>query len=83
MKSDTVKSDGLPNWLTIYEAAVMERDKSKALERIAQAEMAIRFRLMALKDSSKEGSEGEVLANALTVLHQLREVNDGHSRGGK
>jgi len=50
-----------PNWRTIYEAAVLERDSSKALQRIAQAEEAIMFRLEALKDSPTEVSEGELL----------------------
>jgi hypothetical protein len=45
MESDSGKSDGLPNWRTIYEAAVLERDSSKALERIAQTEEAMLFRL--------------------------------------
>jgi len=45
MESDSGKPDWLPNWRTIFQAAVLERDSSKALERIDQAEEAILFRL--------------------------------------
>ena len=69
-----VKPDGLPNWRTIYQSAVLESDSSTGQERIAQAEEAIKCRLEALKSGTNDSSEGRSLANALTVLLNLRKI---------
>jgi len=65
----------VPYWRTLYEAAVLELDANKQLERIAEAEHAIKDRMDDM-NRSNDGSEREMLENALTVLGQLRKIAD-------
>ncbi len=66
-------------WQVLYEAAVLELDRAKLLPRIAEAEHAIR---MALEKSNpaSDGVEKEALGNALTVLHDLRQIANDDRR---
>jgi len=65
----------VPYWRTLYEAAVLELDSNKQLERIAEAEHAIMDRMDDL-NRSNDGTEREMLENALTVLAQIRKIAD-------
>ena len=65
----------VPYWRTLYEAAVLELDANKQLERIAEAEHAIMDRIDDL-NRSNDRAEREMLDNALTVLGQLRKIAD-------
>jgi len=61
-------------WRILYEAAILELDKSKIVDRIAEAECAILDRLEELNHS--DGSESEALMNALNAIHDLRKITN-------
>lgn len=64
----------LPVWRVLYEAAVLELDRAKLLQtRIPEAEHAIGERIKDLNRFA-DVSEAEALANALTVLRDLRKM---------
>jgi len=66
-----------PQWRALYEAAVLELDQDKLLQRIDEAKHAIMDRMEDL-GRSKGGTENEELMNALTALgdlHRLAESN--------
>ena len=68
------------HWKNLYEAAVLELDRNKMLQRIAQAERAVAERL---EVATKSGNaEAETLTNALIVLRDLRKMasSDGHGQ---
>jgi len=56
----------LPYWRLLQEAAILELDHSKMVERVAEAEHAIMDRMEDLKRSN--GSESDALVNALHAL---------------
>ena len=57
------------NWRLRYEAAILELDHSRMVERIAEAERAIMDRIEDVKRS--DGSESEALMNALDAPRAL------------
>ncbi len=61
------------NWKHLYEAAVLELNAEKALQRIDEAASAIRLRI---EDVSRSGDslEAEQLLNAFNALLDLRTV---------
>jgi len=68
------------DWRILFEAAILELDKSKIVERIAEAERAIMDRMEELNHS--EPSESEALMNALNAIHDLRKIanSDGQAQ---
>jgi hypothetical protein len=63
-----------PVWRVLYEAAVLELDRTRLLgTRIPEAERAITERIKDLNRFA-DVSEAEALANALTVLSDLRKM---------
>ena len=66
-----------PVWKTLYEAALLELDRTKMLQRIADAEEAVRDRMKRVSSAS-DGIETQLLLNSLTVLGDLRKMaNNG------
>jgi len=65
-------------WRTLYEAAVLELDRNKLLQRIAEAQHAIMGRISEYEDMnrSEDGFESEALINALNALRDLRKIAD-------
>jgi len=80
MEADT-RDWAFANWRLRCEAAILELDHSRMVERIAEAERAIMDRLEDLKRS--DGSESEALMNALDALRVLRKIanSDGQPQG--
>jgi len=72
MESDST-SDRTTKWRSLYEAAIMELDRHKFLERITEAEHAIMDRLEDL-NRSNDGSESEALTNALNALRDISQL---------
>ncbi len=64
-----------PEWRKLYEAAVLELDEQKILQRVADAEQAVKQRMDDVYRASPDGAaESEALVNALTVLLDLRKM---------
>jgi hypothetical protein len=61
-------------WQDLYEAALFEGDRNKALERIAEAESAIGVRARVLFNQPHDGIEERRALNA--ALHTLRFLKD-------
>ena len=72
METDSVNLE-VSYWCTLYEAAVLELDGNKQIERIVDAEYAITDRMVHL-NRSNDGSEIQMLENALAVLVELRKI---------
>ena len=70
-----------PQWRILYEAAVLELDRDKLLQRITEAKDVIMDRMEDL-NRSEDGAETEELMNALNALHDLRKMadSDGQSQ---
>jgi len=64
-----------PQWRGLYEAAVLELDHDKLLERIAEARKAILDRVEDLF-RLEVGTEDEELMSALIALGDLRKMAD-------
>jgi hypothetical protein len=64
-------------WKVLYQAAVLELDRNRILQRIAEAESAINERIAVAVRASTGLEEVEGLTNALTVLHDLRKMAIG------
>jgi len=63
------------DWGKLYRAAVLESDRSKLLQRIEQAEVAIRERSRSLsKSPGNDRKEQEVISRALQILSLLRKA---------
>jgi len=63
------------NWGKLYRAAVLESDRSKLLQRIEQAEVAILERSRSLsKSPGNDRKEQEVITRALYILNLLRKA---------
>jgi hypothetical protein len=61
------------SWKDLYQAAILEPDLSKLLERIAAAEKALTVRARELFYNPGDGSEeAESLDDAMCILHALR-----------
>jgi hypothetical protein len=61
-----------PTWQREYQAALVETDGSRLLQRVHDAETAIFHRLQSLAKSSKDTAEGRVIADALNALRALK-----------
>jgi len=72
MESDPT-SHQTTNWRSLYEAAIMESDGRKFLERITEAKHAIMDRLENL-NRSNDGFETEALMNALNALGEISQL---------
>ena len=70
-----------PLWRTLYEAAVLELDRDKLLQRISEAQHAVMDRMEDL-NRSEDRFESEALINALNALRDLRKMaaSDGQSQ---
>jgi hypothetical protein len=62
-----------PGWRALFEAAILELDRSKLQQRIGEAERVIRDRLEELNRSG-DGLESEALITALKALQDLRKM---------
>jgi hypothetical protein len=63
------------DWERLYRAAVLESDRSKLLQRIEQAEVAILERSRSLsKSPGNDRKEQEVITRALYILSVLRKA---------
>jgi hypothetical protein len=61
-----------PEWRKSYEQAVSEFDPGKLVERVADAEMAILYRMQALQTSSDGHVERKAIGEALNGLRTLQ-----------
>ena len=61
----------LPEWRAAYQAAVVEVDDTRLMQRIEAAQAAITHRLQAL-NGSIEPEEAQALLDATHALHVLR-----------
>jgi len=65
-------------WRELYKAALFETDKSKSLERIANAEMALALRMRELfHASSQDLQERQAVDAAIYALYILRSTTVG------
>jgi hypothetical protein len=74
MQSSAGQSGTAAGWKALYEAAVLELDPHRLIERIEEAQQAI-LSYMKTLDNSCYSSEKESLTNALEVLHDLRRID--------
>ena len=71
----TLNNSKCQDWGKLYRAAVLESDRSKLLQRIEQAEAAIRERSRSLsKSPGNDRKEQEVITRALHILSLLRKA---------
>jgi hypothetical protein len=68
----TVARGSEGNWADLYRAGLLEIDRSKLPNRIAEAEKAIRERLWQLGSSEDRREERQALLDALRNLEVLR-----------
>ena len=61
-----------PEWQSEYQAALLELDREKLLQRVQTAESAIFNRLQALSQSSGHDAERQAIADALANLRVLK-----------
>ncbi len=61
-------------WENLYEAAILELDRNKMLERIAEAERAIMVCIEKMSRTGDRSEKVQTLMNALTVMRDLREM---------
>jgi hypothetical protein len=66
-------------WQTAYEAAVLEVDNSKLMEKANEAEAAIFHRLLELSGSHDHLVERDALQHAITGLGLLRNERLGYT----
>ncbi|HEU0049740.1 MAG TPA: hypothetical protein VFQ43_19285 [Nitrososphaera sp.] len=65
-------------WRELYKAALFETDKSKSLERIANAEMALSLRMHELFHAgSQDLQERQAVDTAISALYILRSTTVG------
>ena len=71
----SLKHSEYQDWGKLYRAAVLESDRSKLLQRIEQAEVAILERSRSLsKSPGNDRKEQEVITRALQILNLLRKA---------
>ena len=72
-----------PQWKTLYEAAILELDLNKMLERIAEAERAITacIDIEKMSPTGDRSDKVQTLMNALTVMRDLREMATDYVNG--
>jgi len=66
-----------PDWQQEYQAALLELDPQKLLERVAEVEAAIFKRLQAISQSTNHVAEREAIDDALASLRVLKTENLG------
>lgn len=72
--SDTIPNEAAQSeWRTLCQAAMLELDPTKLLERIAQARIVI---LKQLEDSRERSEEQLAMRNALGLMRTLREITE-------
>jgi hypothetical protein len=72
--SDNIRNDAAqPEWRTLCEAAMMELDSAKLLERISEARSAI---VKQIKDAPHPSEEQFAMRNALGLLRTLNEITE-------
>jgi seryl-tRNA synthetase len=72
-QSMSTKHEVKQDWEKLYRAAIVEPDRSKLLQRVEDAEAAIRERSRNLsKSPANSGKEQEAIARALRILTLLR-----------
>ena len=64
------------NWRELYEAAILEFDSTKLLERISQAEQAIDEELVVLMPSVSDDIERQKLKDARQILQDLKRYRE-------
>jgi hypothetical protein len=62
-----------PQWQTLYEKAMLERDPEVLPASIARAESAIHSRLKSVSKHAKDEAERHALSEALSALRVLKE----------
>ena len=73
MSTGISKSPDSRYWRQLYKAALVEIDKSKLAQRIAEAEKAVVLRARELFQAAGDnGEETEALDHAMYALHALR-----------
>jgi hypothetical protein len=72
-----------PVWQTAYEAAVLEVDNSKIIQKVNDAEAAIFRRLQTLDRIPMRGEERGSLKSAINILRALRSREQAALAGGK
>ena len=71
----TLNNSECQDWGKLYRAAVLESDRSKSLQRIEQAEIAILERSRSLsKSPGSNRKEQELITRALHILSLLRKA---------
>jgi hypothetical protein len=72
-RSQSTKRDVKEDWEKLYRAAIIESDRSKLLQRVEDAEAAIRERSRSSsKSPANSGKEQEAITRALYILSLLR-----------
>jgi hypothetical protein len=66
-----------PEWQREYQAALLELDRKKLLERVTTAETAIFNRLQAISQGSNHTVERQAIEDALASLRVLKRDNLG------
>ncbi len=66
-----------PDWQNEFQAALLELDHAKLLERVKAAETAIFNRLQALSQSADSQAERQAIDDALASLRVLKRDNLG------
>ncbi len=66
-----------PEWQAEYQAALLELDPKRLLERVTAAETAIFNRLQAISHNSDGHSERQAIEDALSSLRVLKRDNLG------
>ena len=81
MNTGIAKSLDSARWRKFYTAALLEVDKSKLPDRIAQAEEALALRARDLFHTAGDNiEEGEALEDAMYALHALRSTSQTDHR---
>ena len=71
----TLNNSKCQDWEKLYRAAVLEPDRSKLLQRIENAEVAILDQSRSLpKSAGNNGKEQDVITRALHILSLLRKA---------
>jgi hypothetical protein len=64
-----------PEWEPQYNAALLEIDRAKLLERVAATETAIRQRMRAILGRADGDTERQAMGRALSALSVLKETS--------
>ena len=64
------------DWKSLYEAAVLELNPQRMLQRINEAEYVILKCLEQNRSETPSDAEGEMLLNALNAIRDLRQMSE-------